>query len=256
MFLAADSWASVPYQFSAKSSQELLLDITLQIPGLLERADRIKLYWHAEEYSSEAQQFTDGSSSPATWYSQAVDYLQDCDALIRKLNDWLKSLQESENGPLWWYSQNESDAYQSSTIHFSSPRIPGLLIYYWTGLLELSTAVLEIGSQLHHGSHQNISCGTPNFDYSSTSGDASMPNKLALRICQTAMHLAPSLESRTMIYIPVKLAENYFMRLISSDFQMQYKGNSHERQSPEEAQIDLEYSREVLKRLQNSLKPN
>ena len=263
MFLAADSWASVPYQFSAKSSHELLLDIILQIPGLLERADQIKLLGPTEEYWSDAQQCTNGSYSSIARYNQAIEYLQDCDSVIQKLNHWLESLQESENGPLWWYSKVSDLRYsksqsilgtqsdnQSSTIHFSGSRIPGLLINYWTGLLELCTAALEIGTSLHHISLQKIACGTLSFQHSSMSMDADIPSKLAMRICDTAVHLGSSLEGCTMAYIPVMLAEKYFMRLLSPDYQMQYNSNSGELHELERAQINLEYSREVLQTLQ------
>lgn len=33
--------------------------------------------------------------------SHAIEYIQDCDSLIKKLYHWLESLQELEKGPVW-----------------------------------------------------------------------------------------------------------------------------------------------------------
>ena len=230
MFLAADHWATIPYQYSTKTPRELLLDITLHIPGLLERCDQIKLLGSTEGDNAEDQRRAKGCYFQSTRCSQALEYFQDCDSLIQNLYDWLESLQESEKRPLWWYSEasaltarqqpstpsqpvnpdDGSKVHQSSVIHFSSPRIPGLLMHYWTGLLELSTAMLEVRNLFRHDTLYATSCGILGVDSPSMSIDADRPSELALRICQTAMHLGSSLEGRTMIYVPVQVAENYF----------------------------------------------
>jgi hypothetical protein len=263
MFLATGRWASIPYRLSTKSAQELLLDVTMQIPGLLELADQIKLSWATENGTYNAPECTDVRNSHTARRNQAMLYLQDCDALKRKLNEWLENLRKSENEPLWCYSQtsdlrqeefpsrphlpltpeSEGVPLQSAMINFSSPRIPGLLIYFWTGLLELSAAALEIESLLRQDSVQNVANGIRTYSCT-VSIDKDMPNELAQHICETAVHLNSSLEGCTMAYIPVKLAENHFAR------QVQSSGNARESQELERARSYLDYSREVLKTLQ------
>ncbi|PTB53844.1 hypothetical protein M431DRAFT_520774 [Trichoderma harzianum CBS 226.95] len=73
---------------------------------------------------------------------QIIEYFGDCDSIIRKLHCWLQSLEESEGGRVWWYSdepnpdqncqqrhaEKSKDDIYSSTIHFSNPWIPGVVI--------------------------------------------------------------------------------------------------------------------------------
>ena len=272
MFLAADHWTSIPCQFSAKTSRELLLDITVYAPGLLERADKIKQLRSIEGDNTEDQGCVDSCNSQNDRCSQAVVYLQDCDSLIRKLDGWLGSLHESKKGPLWWYSEapaliakeapsnphqpvnlkSGGKAHQSSLIHFSSPRIPVLLLSYWTILLELSTATLEVRNLFGHHPLFATFCEVLGVDSPCMAVGVDMPTKLALRVCQTVMHLSSSLEGCTMAYIPTKLAENHFTRLLST-YQGHCKDDSNRPQNYEMAKIGLQCSKKAFAMVQKTL---
>jgi hypothetical protein len=134
-------------------------------------------------------------------------------------------------------------------IHFSSLKIPGLIIQYWTGLLELSIAVLEVRN-LTPCATNSASLGVKSL---SMSIDRDRPSKLALRICQTAMHLGSSVEGCTMAYTPVKLAENYFKHLLSSAWESDWGQDCDRQRHYEWAQVGLECSKKAREILENTL---
>lgn len=273
MFLAANHWATIRYQYSTKTPLEFLLDITLHIPGLLERGDQIKLLGSREGEDTHDQGHSKGCYFQSARCNQAVEYLQDCDSLIQNLYDWLESLQQSDKRPLWWYSEastltarkppsrpgqlvdpdGRSKAHQLSTIHFSSPRIPGLLIHYWTALLELSRAILEVRNLFLHDTLYATYYEVLGIDSPSMTIDEDRPSKLALRICQTVMHLGSSLEGCTIIYVPAQRAENYFTRLLTDECQRGWGEDSDRLRNYERAQIGLECSKKAVAMLQNAL---
>jgi hypothetical protein len=273
MFVVADYWDDTPSRTSPKTSRDMLFDIMIQAPGLLERADQIKTL-----LVTEGDRVCD--KGYLTWCNiqnlqcfDVIEYLRDCDTLIRRLSGWLASLEESENGPLWWYSEkalvsldgqkssnppglvtsnNTGTSSRSSLISFCSPRIPALLLNYWSVLLELSIAILEV---------RNIFCHYPTFptfaetlgtESPSLSIEMSMPTKLALRICQTTIHLSSTLEGCTVAYIPIKLAERYFIQLLSS-----YHGCSgsdpESLENYQRVQIGYECSRKAFEMLQDTV---
>jgi hypothetical protein len=241
----------------------------LHIPGFLERADRIKLLTSTGD-DIKVQGHVESCCFQSSECRHAIQYLQDCDSLLKKLYHWLESLQKLEKGPVWWYpeasaltarmqprgpsrlvhSRGSCEAHRSSMIHFSSPKIPGLLIQYWGGLLELSISILEVRN-LTHCVTNSASLGVESL---SMSIDVDRPSKLAVRICQTAMHLGSSLEGCTMAYIPVRLAEKHFTHLLSLDWENEWGQDCDRLRHYERARIGLECSKKALEILENTTK--
>jgi hypothetical protein len=232
-FLASDQWIAITNKLSTNNYRQSLLDIVAHIPGLLERGDQLKLPSFAVGKSTKHQSRTSNSCFQSSQYFQVIEYFQACDKLIRKLHYWLKSLEEAEGGRLWWhldetvangYSQQEylrNKGHYSPIIHFSKSWIPGVVIYYWSGLLELSATILEIRqlfvhSTLYAACFDELGAGSP-----SLSIEHDTLSELAVHICQTVIHLSSSLEGCTMSHIPAVLAENYFIHLLSATYQRQ-----------------------------------
>ena len=255
-FLADDNWANIPYQGSAKTRRESLLDITMHIPGFLERSDQIKCLGPTKGENAEDQRQEDGRAARESRYNQALEYLRDCDSLIQKFYNWLESLEESEKRPLWWYSRNpamENKSQQSSLIHFSYPKVAGLLIYYWTGLLQLYTTILEVRDLFRHDALFAIHCEALGADSPSMSMSMDRPSQVALRVCQTAVYLGSTLEGCTIAYVPVELAEIYFNHLLATEWQSDW-GDGHDRELYyERARIGLECSKLGVEKLRGAL---
>ena len=255
-FLADDNWANIPYQGSAKTRRESLLDITMHIPGFLERSDQIKCLGPTKGENAEDQRQEDGRAARESRYNQALEYLRDCDSLIRKFYNWLESLEESEKRPLWWYSRNpamENKSQQSSLIHFSYPKVAGLLIYYWTGLLQLYTTILEVRDLFRHDALFATHCEALGADSPSMSMSMDRPSQVALRVCQTAVYLGSTLEGCTIAYVPVELAEIYFNHLLATEWQSDW-GDGHDRELYyERARIGLECSKLGVEKLRGAL---
>lgn len=160
-----------------------------------------------------------------------MNYFQDCDSLMRKLHLWLKSVEEAEAGRLWWHADetfgNEylqlehprSKGPSSPRIRFSNNWIPGILIYYWSGLLELSATILEIRRLFVQNTLYAACFDLLGADSPCISMDLDTLNQLAVLICETVIHLSSSLEGCTMSHIPAVLAESYFIRLLSDSCQ-------------------------------------
>lgn len=171
------------------------------------------------------------SSFPNAQERQVMDYFQDCDSLIRKLRLWLKSVEEAEGGRLWWHSDEtfgnkylqqehlRSGSHSSPRIHFSNNWIPGILVYYWSGLLELSATILDIRRLFVHNTLYEACFDLLGANSPCISMDLDAPNQLAVLICETVIHLSSSLEGCTMSHVPAVIAENYFIRLLSNSCQ-------------------------------------
>ena len=183
-------------------------------------------------------------------------------------------MQELENGPIWWYlhdgpgliyGEKLNDPYQPITlgisgkprqlplIYFSTPKIPLLLLNYWTVLLELSTAILEVRSIFYRDPLFTTSIGILGVESPSLSMEDDAPAKFALRICQTVIHLSSTLEGCTVAYVPIKLAVNHFTRLLSSAYQSHWENYSDMLKNCERAQVGLDCSKKALGMLQNTL---
>lgn len=158
---------------------------------------------------------------------QITDYFQACDSIIHKLHLWLKSVEHVEGGRLWWHSDEtvqgecfqhqdlKSERHNTPRILFSNSWIPGILVYYWSGLLELSATVLDIRRLFIHDTFSAAYLDSLGADSPCLEMDFDTPNQLAVLISETVIHLSSSLEGCTMSHVPAVLAENYFIRLLS-----------------------------------------
>jgi hypothetical protein len=270
VFLSADPWITIPYQFSTKTPRELLLDIVLDIPGLIERSDQMKQLWSTPGFTAENRTRVNEAYLQDLQCIRATEYLQECDSLLRKLQNWLNYLQASEKGPIWWLSEATADnkmsidisrqpanldgwieSHQSLRIQFSSARIPGLLISYWTGLLELSMAILEVRHFFHHDTLLLTSREALGVNSLSMSIEVDNLNDIAMHISKTGMLLAVSLEGCTMAYVPLKLTQDYFLHVLSNcgghacDELMWRYGR---------AQIGLEWSKKALEMMKSTMR--
>lgn len=162
---------------------------------------------------------------------QITDYFQDCDSLIHKLHLWLKSVEDVEEGRLWWQSDEtvedeclqhqdlKNGRHKMPRIRFSNSWIPGVIVYYWSGLLELSATILDIRRLFIHDTLYAAYLDSLGADSPCLEMEFDTPNQLAVLICETVIHLSSSLEGCTMSHVPAVLAENYFIRLLSDSCQ-------------------------------------
>ncbi|EHK50388.1 hypothetical protein TRIATDRAFT_90424 [Trichoderma atroviride IMI 206040] len=161
-FLVSGHWLALTRRLSTQDYRQSLLDIIAYIPGLLEQGEQMKLLASSLSKNTEYQDLPDYLSFPNVKKRQILDYFQDCDSLIHKLHLWLKSVENAEGGRLWWHSVTTlgdeylqqrnltSGRHHLPRIHFSNNRIPGIIVYYWSGLLELSATVLDIRQLFVH----------------------------------------------------------------------------------------------------------
>lgn len=212
---------------STQDYRQSLLDIVAYIPGLLERGEQMKLLACSLGKNTEYQDSPYYLNFCNTQKRQITDYFQDCDSLIHKLHLWLKLIEHAEGGCLWWHldetvgdeylqQQNmKSGRHHLPRIQFSNNWIPGVIVYYWSGLLELSATVLDIRRLFVHNTLYAACLDILGADSPCLAMDLDTLNQLAVRICETVMHLGSSLEGCTMSHIPAVLAEKYFIRLLS-----------------------------------------
>jgi hypothetical protein len=144
-FLAETPWITIPYESYTKTHREVLQDLHLQIPDLLECADQIKHINLAEGDVKEERKDTLDYSQEARQCRQSFEFLRDCDTLIQDIDSWLEVLQNSEGKPLWWYSERlAAGSHQFDSIQ---PMVEGVL---WTGpqISSINFASAKIGQGL------------------------------------------------------------------------------------------------------------
>lgn len=207
------------------------MDIIAYIPGLLERGEKMKLLASPLGKNAGYQNSSEFLNFCNSQNRQIMDYFQDCDSLIHKLHLWLKSVEDVEGGRLWWQSDETvgDECFQHQNlkigrhnmprIRFSSSWIPGVIVYYWSGLLELSATVLDLRRLFIHDTLYATYSDSLGADSPCLDMDFDTPNQLAVLICETVIHLSSSLEGCTMSHVPAALAENYFIRLLSDSCQ-------------------------------------
>ncbi|KAL6694021.1 hypothetical protein J3F84DRAFT_400488 [Trichoderma pleuroticola] len=206
--LRCGAWFTITNKLSIKNHRQLLLDIVAHIPGLLERGDQFKLLGPIELKDTIHLGATYNTFHQSAQSLQIIEYFGDCDPIIRKLHCWVQSLEESEGGRVWWYSdeanpdqncqhrhaEKSNDDIYSSTIHFSNPWIPGVVIYYWSSLLELSSTILEVRQLISHNSPYAPCLGVLSADSPSLFMRLETVNEFAIHLCQTVIHLSSTLE--------------------------------------------------------------
>jgi hypothetical protein len=273
IFLAESSWMTIPYELSPpKTTRELLQDLMIHIPGLLERTDQLKA--SVVEYQNllvETDEIEHGFES--TQFNDSLDLLRAFDTLFMQLDLWEKTLHTNEGEQLWYYSKvsdpgttshippeniplpyRQSDIRRSPMLLFQTPRIAGLLIVYWTALLELSTAILEIRKLFDHGSFRSAYRDYLGSDSPSLNTRKDRPDKLALRLCMAGIFLATSINGVSIAYGPVTFARRHFRRVLAEDVDMDeevmYSSGIRRR---ELAEIGLECSHKALEMLLKTL---
>jgi hypothetical protein len=117
----------------------------------------------------------------------------------------------------------------------------GLLLSYWTGILQLSIAVLEVRNLFRHDSLFVTHCEMlGGIDSPSLSIDMDRPSQIALRIYQTVVNLSSSLEGCTVAYVPLELAERYFIDILANKWQGSLEDDNNRAQHYMRARIGLE----------------
>lgn len=197
-YLATKHWTTVPYLYSSKTHWDNLLDILLHIPALLQQGDELKRFVskHKRDMPGHGIRHTNSNINiHMALKRQAEQYLRDCNLTIYKLQQWLTNLQNSEGTRLWWHS-NFSDTEETSPdlkIQFSGSTIPGLAIYYWTGLLELGEIILDIRDIFSTSENYATINHAANGKLADFPRDRECLRELRLNISQTADILSPSL---------------------------------------------------------------
>ncbi|KAL7933033.1 hypothetical protein V8C35DRAFT_67720 [Trichoderma chlorosporum] len=266
-FLASEQWLAITDKLSIKNHRQLLMDIVSHVPGLLERGDQIKLFLSAIELENTLNfGQTDSNCYQSARYLQIIEYLRDCDSVIRKSYNWLRTLEESEGGRLWWYSDETNsdksckrgieaneDIY-SLTMNFSSSWIPGVIIYYWSSLLELSTVILEVRQLINRNLSYTPCLEALGADSPSLIMRHEIANEFAVHICQAVIHLSSTLEGCTMSHIPAELAEKYFSRLLSDSNGSYFCGDFDNLKNREKAYMGLQLCKKGLDILRSTVR--
>ena len=220
-FLASKDWVEIPFMGHTKQRRDRLLDIATHIPDLLHRTDAVLANLTRKD-SGRSLQIK--SSSDHVRPFEAVKGLLDDIASIRlDLQDWLDSLRKSFSKPLYWWCNDKSIpeyAYPvdpqcvpdlrnpSYQLRFPEGQKAGLLVIYWSYMLELLAAVIEIQTALRHVTSIDVPLRmTEDLDLNRIEGDHT-----ALLITQAEPYLTSCLEGKTVIHFPLRVASRYLAR--------------------------------------------
>ncbi|KAI5459004.1 hypothetical protein BGZ63DRAFT_269913 [Mariannaea sp. PMI_226] len=139
-FLAQPDWIEKPWAGKPKNSNDLLLDLFLQVPDVIAKMDR--------SFSLPCSQDVFGSG---------LDVLQQCFALDKELDDWFSSYQAANAGYLYWPKLSTRDSVTDSTelgklfpvsLHFPTYTVGETMILYWTVRVLLHTHICFLHRRL------------------------------------------------------------------------------------------------------------
>ena len=220
-FLANKDWVEIPFVSRAKQRRDRLLDIATHIPDLLHRTDEVLANLTRKDTACGLQ-----SKSPSDHSRpfEAVSGLLDDIARIRlDLQDWLDSLRKSFSKPLYWWCNDKSIpeyAYPvdpqcvpdlqnpSYQLRFPEGQKAGLLVTYWSYVLELLAAVIEIQTALGHVTSIDV----PPSMIEDLNSNRIEGDHTALLITQAEPYLTSCLEGKTVIHFPLRVASRYLAR--------------------------------------------
>lgn len=213
-FLADSTWLHLPFQESRKTKRDRLIELGLQIPGLLNRADQILLKVQADVLR------------PEDFVDQALLLLNDVSTLRKEFEQWLYELKVSTPGPLYWMrgeptanvaeaDDTECKRKYSNGFHqliFPCGPIAGLLLHYWTFQLELLMTVTDVQENIIYHSHRL----EPSLQLNSKTTSAHLvrdraeADETAQSILQAEPYVGSCFEGLVSLQSPLRIVARYF----------------------------------------------
>ena len=220
-FLASREWIEIPFAGRSKQRRDRLHDIATHIPGLLHRTDEVLANLAPKDT---ARGLPIKSSSDHLRSFEAAKRLLDDIASIRvDLQDWLDKLRKSFSTPLYWWCDDKSISDYTHPVdlqcvpdlrnlnyqlRFPEGQKAGLLVTYWSYILELLAATIDVQTALRHVTSTDVPLSmTEDIVLNRTEGDHT-----ALLITQAEPYLTSCLEGKTVIHFPLRVASRYRAR--------------------------------------------
>ena len=226
LFLAESDWKQKPFLFQAKSRRELLQEIMLHLPALLFQTDCLISDLSALHEEHHRNPNLDADRSPAL---QAVRRLL-ChfSKVVSELEDWLELFKTANSTPLWW----NTNAVMDNLYHTRDPEcIPSLedskyelrfpdgqkaaiLTFYWSSMLEVLMAIIDIQTKLLELPQANARILTL---CENTGTHRSMAEEMASMVVQSSPYMFSCLEGRLASQFPLRIVARYYTRQISRE---------------------------------------
>ena len=220
-FLASKDWVEIPFVGHTKQRRDRLLDIATHIPDLLHRTDKV-LADLTRNHTARGLQIK-SSSDPSRPFEAISCVLDDIARIRLDLQDWLDNLRKSFSTPLYWWCNDKSIpeyAYPvdpqcvpdlrnpNYQLRFPEGQKAGLLVTYWSYMLELLAATIEVQTALRHVTWIDVPLSmTEDLALNRIEGDHTV-----LLITQAEPYLTSCLEGKTVIHFPLRVASRYLTR--------------------------------------------
>jgi hypothetical protein len=222
-FLARQQWLQLPFIGRRKNRREILQDIALQVPALLEQTDQVlvSIEHCVQEKGSDSDEWSSTILS-------SIEYLLNCLLDVkRELESWLRSYEDFYSPvPLYWITDDTFDSLyavlddqcipqysKEQRLRFRDGRKAGALAVYWAILLEVLMAITDIQSAIPSLSPaaalenlHAIELMKGNTDHKAAA------DKAATLIFQAAPYLLCCLEGIFAIQLALQVAQRYFRR--------------------------------------------
>jgi hypothetical protein len=197
----------VPWELHPKSHLDKLFDITVALPSIFARADRI---------------FPD--SATVTRRLKAIDLLANCLNIERQLDDWLAAASEPTEDFPEPYIVEEPDSPDASQIPFASNLVfrdslsAVQFVYYWTSLILFHRCI----ESLHHVIFQPVINAFPEIYPNLPASLDIDPTKyqqirgLASNICRSLDSALSMTTQPDLLVTPLTVVSDYYKEIITS----------------------------------------
>jgi hypothetical protein len=222
-FLARQQWLHLPFVGRRKNRREILQDIALQVPALLEQTDQalVSIEHCIREKGSDSEEW------PSTILS-SIDYLLDCLLNVkRELESWLQAYEDFYSPvPLYWITDDTFDSLyavlddqciprysKDQRLRFRDGRKAGALVVYWAILLEVLMAITDIQSAIPTLSPRMASENLRAIELmQGNTKHKAAADTAATLIMQAAPYLLCCLEGIFAVQLALQVARRYFQR--------------------------------------------
>lgn len=222
IFLAEPRWIQKPFFFHTKGRGEVLQDITLRIPLLLFQTDGV-LSDLSAPYKDDrnCNSDFDGKHTPVTEIARSL--LRRFSEVRSALDEWLECFRQAYSTPLWWNTNAVMDNVYSTTdpecipnlqdlkyqLRFPDGQKAAMLMTYWSCMLELLIAVIDICATLLGLPQANANCLRLRIDLQNSRATA---EEMASLIIQATPYVFSCLEGRFAAQLPLRTVARYHNR--------------------------------------------
>ncbi|KAH7002592.1 hypothetical protein EDB80DRAFT_720807 [Ilyonectria destructans] len=139
-FLAQPEWIEKPWNIIPKDSHDILLDLFLRVPGIMNKMDA-----------------SNDKTKPKEVATKCVVLIRECLQFEADIGSWLSGFHKAEAGPLYWPELSnmvsESDTLElgrlfAVSLRFPSFRVAETMVLYWTLRALLSSCLCNIYRKL------------------------------------------------------------------------------------------------------------